>query len=128
MKRIVLASLLLAPISASADDVKKIDFMTPVIVDGTPIIDDFKCPLVDGKRKCETPFTVGEVVFWSLQRPAQGQTWAIAVKRNDLSRAVRTAKDFPLLPDQLATIEDAIGSLQWSPATVGAIAAVIDPK
>lgn len=113
----------------ASDDVKKIDFTTPIVVDGKPVIDDFKCPLKpDNKRDCETPMTVGELAYFALQKPQQNQSWTDGVKRNDLAHLIREAKDFPLSGDQLATIENAIGPVGVSNGVIGAVAAVIDPK
>lgn len=128
MRLLIVAALALCAIPAFADEVKKIDFTTPIVVDGKPVIDDFKCPPVAGKRECETPMTVGELAYFALQKPQQGQSWADGIKRNDLARAVRTATDYPLLGEQLATIENAIGPIGVSNGVIGAVAAVIDPK
>ncbi len=126
-KAIAICSVLLSTAySFAADPPRKIDFTTPVVVDGKPQIDEFKCPLKDGKRECETPFTVGELAYFSLERPAQNQSWSDAIKRDDLARAVRTAKEFPLLDDQKIMIENAMGPL-WSPATLGFVKTVIEP-
>lgn len=131
LKASILSLVILVSISiaASAEETKKIDFTTAIVVDGKPVVDDFKCPLKpDGKRDCETPMTVGELAYFALQKPQQNQSWTDGVKRNDLAHLVRDAKDFPLSGDQLATIENAIGPLGVSNGVIGAVAAVIDPK
>jgi hypothetical protein len=127
LKRIVIIGTLVAlAVPAFAADAHKVDFTTPVVVDGKPQIDEFKCPLKDGKRECETPFTVGELAYFSLERPVQNQSWSDAIKHDDLARAVRTAKDFPLLDDQKIMIENAMGPL-WSPSVLGFVKTVIEP-
>lgn len=117
-----------------ADDAKKIDFTTPIVVDGVTIVNDFKCPAkaLDSKRDCETPMTVGELAFWSLERPQPNQSWADGVRRDDLAHSVRTAIDFPLLGEQRAMIENAVASLcaqvNLSNGVLSAVAAVLEPK
>lgn len=130
MRTLLAIAFPLCASAAFADEssLKKIDFTTPIVVDGKPVIDDFKCPPVAGKRECETPMTVGELAYYALQKPQPNQSWADGIKRNDLARAVRTATDYPLLGEQLATIENAIGPLGVSNGVIGAVAAVIDPK
>jgi hypothetical protein len=69
---------------------------------------------------------VGEVSYLSLERRVDNQSWADAIKRDDLARAVRTAKDFTLTDDQRATIENAVAPL-WMAGWLGFIKGVIDP-
>lgn len=132
MARLTVSALTLLAIGIGAfsaqavETARRVDFTTPVVVDGQLQIDEFKCPLKDGKRACDTPFTVGELAYFSLERPAQNQSWADAIKRDDLARAVRAAKDFPLLDDQKTMIEAAMGPL-WSPAILGFVKTVIEP-
>ena len=89
MKKLIAIALLLNVPAFAADAPRKVDFTTPVVVDGTPQIDEFRCPLKDGKRGCDTPFTVGELAYFSLERPAQNQSWSDAIKHDDLARAVQ---------------------------------------
>lgn len=122
-----------AATAALADDVKKIDFTTPIVIDGVTMVNDFKCPpKSDGKRECETPMTVGELAFWALEKPPPGQTWTDGTGRDDLARAVRNATDFPLLGNQRSWIENAVAALcaqfNLSNAVLSAVAAVIEPK
>ena len=124
----VLAAALAFPASARADGPRKVDFTAPVVVDGKPVIDDIKCPFdKDNKHTCDTPFTVGELSFLSLEHFQDHQSWADAIKHDDLARAIRMARDFPLLDDQKIEIEQAAGPL-WSPGILGAIRDVIDPR
>ncbi len=128
LKRILVIGALcaIATPTFAAGAPRKVDFTTPVVIDGKPQVDEFKCPLKDGKRDCDTPFTVGELAYFSLERPVQNQSWAEAIKRDDLAHAVRVAKDFPLLDDQKIMIENAMGPM-WSPAILGFIKTVIEP-
>lgn len=124
----------LIPIASLAfAEPRKVDFTAPIVIDGKPLIDDFKCPIPidkDGKptgpRPCETPASVGEMAYFALERPTPGQHWEDAIKRDDLARAIRNAKDFPLLDDQRTMIETAMGPL-WSPRILGEVKAIIDP-
>lgn len=128
MKPLLVASILSMAATSAFSASAKIDFTTPIVVNGQPLIDDFKCPVSkDGKRSCETAATIGELAYFALERPTQGQNWADAIKRDDLARAIREAKDFPLLADQRTMIEDAMGPL-WSPAILGAVKSIIDPE
>lgn len=130
MRGLIIACSFLTTVSfAFADEVKKVDFTTPIVVDGKPVINDFKCPpKPDGKRDCETPLTVGELAYYALQKPQPNQSWADGLKHNDLAHAIREAKDYPLLNEQLAMIENAIGPMGVPNGVIGAVAAVIDPK
>lgn len=124
----ILACLTTTPLLA--DDTRKIDFTTPIVVDGTPVINDNKCPLPTdkpGPRPCDTPFTLGELAYIALERPVQNQTWADGLKRDDLARGIRNAKDWPLLKDQSDMIEAAMGPL-YAPPILGAAAAILDPQ
>lgn len=128
MKRLLIAALLAsASVSVFAAEPRKVDFTTVVVIDGKPMVDDFKCPEKAGKRDCETPFTVGELAYLSLERPVQNQSWTDAIKHDDLARAVRNAKDFTLLEDQKISIEAAMGPL-WAPSVLGFVKSVIDPS
>ena len=127
LKQILIFGILIASPAIAADAPRHVDFTTPIVVDGKPQIDEFKCPLDKvGKRDCDTPFTVGELAYFSLERPQQNQSWSDAIKHDDLARAVRAAKDFPLLDDQKIMIENAMGPL-WSPAVLGFVKTVIEP-
>lgn len=136
MRAILIVAFCTIAIPTFADETKKIDFTTPIVVDGKPVVDEFHCPVpVDktGKptgepRPCETPMTVGELAYFALQKAQPNQSWADGIKRNDLAHLVRTATDFPLSGDQMATIENAIAPLGVSNGVLGAVAAVIDPK
>lgn len=136
MKNLMLAGAIsLALVFPAFAGSVRIDFTQPVFVEGKPFIDDQKCPLKtdkddpkrEPKRECETPMTLGELCFLFLERPFEHQTWTEALKRDDLARAIRSAKDFPLLDDQRAMIETAIGPV-LPPVTLGVIAGMIDPK
>lgn len=111
-------------------EAKHVKFTTDVVIDGQPFINEVKCPLVDGKRACQTPFTVGELAYMSLERsPVPGmapQSWTDAIKRDDLAHAIRNADDFLLLDDQRTSIETAMAPI-WSPSVLGFVSNVIDP-
>jgi hypothetical protein len=132
MKRIVLVSLLCAVSVSASAEMKHVKFTTPVIIDGQPVVDEVKCPIIPttGKRECQTPFTVGEMAYLSLERPPAGgvaqQSWTDAIKHDELAHAVRNADDFPLLDDQRISIEAAMAPL-WSPLILGFVNRVIDP-
>jgi hypothetical protein len=136
MNRIILIGALcvLVVTAASAADVKSIKFTTPIVIDGIPSINEIKCPVIPatGKRDCQTPFTVGELAYMSLEKPQdRGQTplsWTDAIKHDDLARAVRNAEAFPLLEDQRIMIESALASAGFSNAVLGFIKDVIDPS
>ena len=132
---LVACAALAATAAFAADAGRHVDFTQGIVVDGVPVVDDFLCPFpvdpatgrVTGPRPCQTTMTVGSFAYFSLRRPVQGQSWADAIKRDDLAKAVRTAKDFPLLDDQLTTIETAM--TPGAPAgMLGAVARIIDPK
>lgn len=111
-----------------------VDFTAPIVIDGASMIDDLKCPShkdaknPDGApvRDCDTKLTLGELSYLMLERPAQNQDWTVAVKRDDLARAVRNANAFTLLPDQRTMIEAAIGPYM-APSVVGAVNRMLPP-
>lgn len=129
-KLIIVTAALCAFASHALAEGKHVKFTTEIVIDGAPIINEVKCPMVAAHRDCQTPFTVGELAFMSLERPpAQGmapQSWTDAIKHDDLARAVRTADDFLLLDDQRISIEAAMAPI-WSPAILGFVSRVIDP-
>lgn len=134
MKNLALAGTLSLVLVSSAS-AASIDFTRPVIVDGKPLIDDQKCPLKSDKddakgalkRECETPVTLGELCYIFLERPMEHQTWTEALKHDDLAKALRRSKDFPLLDDQRIMIEAALGPF-LPPVTLGVVAGMIDPR
>ena len=118
---LALALSLIAAAAYAEGGTTTVDFTAPLQVDGQPIVNDLKCPAdKDGKRPCSTPTTLGELAFLFLERPQQGQDWTAAIKRDDLAHAIREAKAFPLLPDQLSTIQAALGPY-LSPAIIGVV-------
>lgn len=137
--RLVFALALAALVSpALADDApRKIDFTTPLVVDGVTVIDDVKCPAVvppgsppgtPAKPSCTTPVTIGDVIYRALtQRIVQGQPWLESKKWNDIARIVHHAKDYPLTDDQKTTIQTALAGVS-SPGLIGAVADLIDPS
>lgn len=130
MKHLFLIAALCALATAAIADAKHVKFTTEIVIDGQPVVNEVKCPSADGKRTCQTPFTVGELAYMSLERPpAPGmapQSWADAIKRDDLAHAIRNADDFLLLDDQRTSIEAAMAPI-WNPAVLGFVARVIDP-
>jgi len=142
MKTALIATIVassVAAFAARADEIRKIDFTSPIVVDGKPVIDDILCPvsvdqndkpIKDAKgetsRPCETPYTVGAVAFYSLRTFAQGQDWQSAIRRYDLGVVVRHAEDYPATRDQLDTIEKAMGP-NWTPSILAAARAIMDP-
>ena len=137
MKTMILIGALYAVMTPAFAETKHVKFTTPVVIDDQPVINDIKCPLLASTppalphRDCQTPFTVGEMAYFSLERspPGQGaaqQSWTDAIKHDDLARAIRNADDFPLLDDQRISIESAMAPL-WSPSILGFVSRVIDP-
>lgn len=124
-------------------ETKHVKFTTEVVIDGQPVINEVKCPMLPAvqatattpaivaHRDCQIPFTVGEMVYISLERPVGGQpqSWTDAIKHDDLAHAVRNAEDFPLLDEQRISIEAAMAASPYfgSPAILGFVARVIDP-
>lgn len=127
LKRTILIAALCALATPAIAEAKHVKFTTDVVIDGVPVVNDAKCP---DHKACQTPYTVGELAYMSLERPpVQGmgpQSWTDALKHDDLARAIRDADDFLLLDDQRISIEAAMGPI-WSPAVLGFVARVIDP-
>lgn len=136
MLKALVCFLLLATSPALAEDAPTVDFTLQIVVDGNPFINDFKCPLhkdLNAKtsdapqiRDCDTKMTLGELAYLGLERPTETQDWESALKHDDLAHAVRTAKNFPLLPEQRTMIEKALGSFV-TPSVIGAIAKMLSP-
>lgn len=145
MKKLIAAALVAMSSSAHAE-AKHVKFTTPIIIDGQPLVNDIKCPVIPGDpdieksnpkdpkafahRDCQIPFTVGELAYYALESaPVQGQpaqNWTDAIKRDELAKAIHGADDFTLLDDQRTSIETALAP-RWVPSVLGFIAHVIDP-
>jgi hypothetical protein len=136
LKKLILIGALCALSSHAFAEAKHVKFTTEVVIDGVAVVNEVKCPMiaatptVAAHRDCQTPFTVGELAYMSLERaPGPGvaqQSWTDAVKHDDLAHAIRNADDYPLLDDQRIMIQSAMGPI-WSPAILGFVARVIDP-
>ena len=105
--------------SAQAED-RKVDFTQAIIIDGKPVINDIACPIKDGKRPCEDVATFGEFIYFVLEMPTRDQSWTDAIKRDDLARRIRTAKDWSITGDQIAMIQRAAGPV-LAPSVLGVI-------
>lgn len=128
MKRFLLVALL-ASTAAIAEEPKKVDFTQPLMDDTEPLVDDFACPRdKDGSRTCQTPFTLGEIVFRALRAPEQGVTFEEGLKRDDLARAVRKSKDWPLLDADRDTIKRQVARVFASPVLMGIVNRMMSPK
>jgi hypothetical protein len=127
-----IAILLALGSAAFAADVKRIDFTMPIVDDGVPVIDDVLCPLkkvadpqtgiLTNSRDCDTPLTLGEVVYRALRFPDREITWDEGIKRDEIGLAVRRAKDWPLTDDQRKMIEKAVPKVYPTPALFGIMA------
>lgn len=117
-------------IPALADEPKRVDFTQPFIDEGKPVIDESACPMdkTSGSRSCETPLTLGEMVYRALRAPEQNLSFDEAVKRDDLSHAVRRAADWPLLPADRESIKKALARAFPSPALIGPAAKMLEGK
>ena len=105
-----------------------VNFTQQVFIEGTPMINPIKCPPdKDGKSSCEVPITLGELCYYSLEREIPSQTWETAIKRDELAKAIRNAKDFVLLDDQSKLIEEAMGPI-WPPQVLGEVNKMINTK
>jgi hypothetical protein len=111
----------LAAPAFAGDEPKHIDFTQPFVDEGKPIIDDIACPLdrAANTRPCETPFTLGEATYRALRAPEQGISFDEATKRDDLSRAIRKATDWPLLAADRDLIKKVLAKVFPSPALLG---------
>lgn len=138
MKTLALAGALALALTAGAfADPVRIDFTQPLVIDGSPLIDDVKCPVpineatgrpTGAPRPCDTKITLGDAVYNMLERPFEHESWTDAKKHDELANAVRKSKDWPLLEADKIIIEAAFGSANppIAPSVIGAVARVLD--
>ena len=117
-------------VAMAADEPKRVDFTQPFMDEDKPVINDFDCPpdRTTGARPCETPLTLGEMAYRALRAPEQGLSFEDGIKRDDLSRAVRKATDWPLLPADRDIIKKALARVFPSPALIGPAAKMLEGK
>jgi hypothetical protein len=128
MTRLLLLALLLCAPALAADEGHKIDF-TVALDTEEPTVDPGLCPLdtATSKRPCETPLTLGRAIYYSLRINDQGITFDESVRRDELARKVRDAKDLTLFTSDLDLIKRQLPKV-WPPAVVGAAARLLAAK
>lgn len=120
---LILAALSVPIVAAiAADEPRRIDFTQQLIdADGATFPDDGLCPFDQamGKRTCATTLTLGRAAFYALRMNDTNIGWDDAVRRDELARSIRDAKDWPLLSNDKDLIRKLMPRL-WPPAIIGA--------